>query len=36
MSRQAAELGLTPDPMLVKTANPMIAKTRKAACEPYL
>ena len=36
MNRQARELGLVPDPMLLKTANPMIEKSRKEACEPYL
>ena len=36
MSRQARELRLTADPMLVKTANPKIEKLRTEACEPYL
>lgn len=36
IDRQAKELGLTPDPMLLKTANPIIARTRQAACQPYL
>jgi len=36
MSRQARELGLAPDPMLLRTANPIIEKSRKEACEPYL
>lgn len=36
ISRQARELGLKPDPTLLRTANPMIAQVRKAACEPYL
>ena len=36
IGRQAKELGLTPDPMLQKTANPRIAQTSQAACQPYL
>jgi hypothetical protein len=36
MSRQARELRLSPDPMLLKTANPLIEKSRREACEPYL
>jgi hypothetical protein len=36
MSRQARELGLKPDPNLLRTANPIIAENRQAACEPYL
>ena len=36
IDRQAKELGLTADPMLRKTANPDIERTRQAACQPYL
>jgi hypothetical protein len=36
IKRQARELGLSPDSMLVRTANPMMAKLRTEACEPYL
>jgi hypothetical protein len=36
MSRQARELGIKPDPNLLKTANPIVPKMREAACEPYL
>jgi hypothetical protein len=36
MSRQARELGLKPDPNLLKTANPLMHQMRKEACEPYL
>ena len=36
VSRLAREIGLKPDPMLVKTANPSIARRQTAACEPYL
>jgi hypothetical protein len=36
MSRQARELGLKPDPNLLKTANAIIPRMREAACESYL
>jgi hypothetical protein len=36
MSRQARELGLKPDPNLLRTANPLIDQNREEACEPYL
>lgn len=34
--RHARELGIKPDPNLLRTANPMVEEIRKAACEPYL
>jgi hypothetical protein len=36
IDRHARELGLKPDPNLLKTANPIIPQIRAAACEPYL
>jgi hypothetical protein len=36
IDRHARELGLKPDPKLLKTANPIIPQIRAAACKPYL
>lgn len=36
IQRQARELGLKPDPNLLKTANPILLEMRKEACKPYL
>ena len=36
IDRHARELGLKPDPQLLKTANPIIPRIQDAACKPYL
>jgi hypothetical protein len=36
IDRHARELGLKPDPQLLKTANPIIPQIQDAACKPYL
>lgn len=36
IDRHARELGLKPDPQLLKTVNPIIPQIRDAACKPYL
>ena len=36
IDRHARELGLKPDPQLLKTANPIIPQMQHGACRPYL
>ena len=36
IDRHARELGLKPDPQLLKTANPIIPRIQDAACQPYI